>query len=65
MLIQSQAAFLGRVSEMDRLSSERFGRIEANIAAILRILSDHGRTLEALPQAVRDKIGFKSEMPRD
>ena len=66
LLIQNQAAFLGRISEMDRVNSERFARIESNIDAILRVLSehsrllqDHSRLLEALPEAIREKMGFK------
>ena len=75
MLIQNEAAFLGRLSETERrlaeserLTSERFGRIEADIATILRVLAEHSRMLEEhsrmlerLPEAVRDKIGFKTQ----
>ena len=61
LLIQNQAAFLGRLAEIDRTSSERFERIERDIAAILRVLNEHSRTLERLPEAVRDKIGFKGQ----
>jgi hypothetical protein len=59
MLIQNQAAFLGRMAEIERATSERFGRIEQEMVAIRRILSEHSRLLERLPEAVRDKIGFK------
>jgi hypothetical protein len=66
ILLQNQAAFLARASEidrqrselqqrvfeMDRLNSERFARIEA-------ILIEHTRILRALPEAIREKIGFK------
>jgi hypothetical protein len=65
LLIQNQASFLGRIAEIDRVASERFARLETDIAAILRVLAehgrvlaDHGRLLERLPEAVRDKIGF-------
>jgi hypothetical protein len=65
MLIQNQAAFLGRLSEnerrladAERATAERFARIEAIMAAILRVLAEHSRLLERLPEAVRDKIGF-------
>jgi hypothetical protein len=61
MLIQNQAAFLGRLSEMERVSSERFARIETDIATILRVLSEHSRMLERLPEAVREKIGFRPQ----
>jgi hypothetical protein len=59
-LLQDQASFLARmseidarVSEMDRINSERFARIES------LLLADHNRILEALPDAIREKIGFK------
>jgi hypothetical protein len=72
-LTQNQAAFLTRVSETDRLvaeyqrlSAERFARIETDMAAILRVLAEHGRILEnhsrileRLPEAIREKIDFK------
>lgn len=65
MLIQNQAAFLSRISEMDRTSSERFARIEQDMSSILRVLAEHSqvlaehsRMLERLPEAVRAKIGF-------
>jgi hypothetical protein len=74
MLIQNQAAFLGRISELEKVTAERFARIderfarlEADFATVIRvldehgrILADHGRILERLPDAVREKIGFKS-----
>jgi hypothetical protein len=73
-LIQSQASqlqlqteFLARIADMDRVIAERFARIEqrfSTIESILldhsRILADHGRILQALPEAVREKIGFKA-----
>jgi hypothetical protein len=59
-LMQNQAAFLARaaeidarVAEMDRINSERFARIEA-------LLLEHNRILQALPDAIREKIGFKA-----
>lgn len=66
ILNQAMAAFLARVAEIDgrvaetnrrmdetnRINTERFARIEA-------ILMDHSRILHALPDAIRDKIGFK------
>jgi hypothetical protein len=59
-LMQNQAAFLARIAEIearmaetDRINSERFARIEA-------ILLEHSRILKALPDTIRDKIGFKA-----
>lgn len=39
-------------AEMDRISSDRFARIEA-------LLLENKRILERLPDAIREKIGFK------
>lgn len=64
---QSQAAFVAQMADFERetarlkqqsgdlnqLNAERFARIEA-------ILLDHSRILQALPDAIRDKIGFKA-----
>ena len=59
-LALQHTAFLARMAEIDarmaetnRINSERFARIEA-------ILMEHSRILRALPDAVRDKIGFKA-----
>ena len=51
------AAIHIRMVETDRINSERFARIEA-------ILMEHSRILRALPDAVRDKIGFKIPPPQ-
>lgn len=70
MLIQNQAAFLAQVAETNRelvalkkegnetnrINDERFARIEA-------ILIDMSRMLQGLPEAVREKIGFKMQSP--
>ena len=58
-LNQTQAAYQvrhaeieARIAEMDRINSERFARIEA-------LLLEHNRILQALPDVMREKIGFK------
>ena len=65
-LIQNQAAFVSSLRETDRLhaqfereTAERFARIEAQMAEIIRVLNEHSRLLTGLPEAVRDKIGFR------
>jgi hypothetical protein len=63
ILIQNQASFLSRMGEMDRISAERFGRIEAILLEHSRILAEHTRILQALPEAVRQKIGFRAPEP--
>ena len=74
-LIQNQAAFVSQLAqsdreraemrreslELERRTEERFLRIEAQMAEIIRVLSEHGRILERLPDAVREKIGFKGQ----
>ena len=47
-LIQSQA-----------IMSERFARIENDLAEIKTILFEHQQILKNLPEAVRQKIGFE------
>ena len=60
-LLQNQSSFLSRISEMHRVNSDRFARIEASIETILRVLAEHSRLLTALPEAVCEKIGFKKQ----
>ena len=59
-LAQNQTAFIARMVEMDRINSERFARIETILIEHSRILAEHSRILRALPDAVRDKIGFNN-----
>jgi hypothetical protein len=68
LLIQNQAAFVAHAAETDRLhtklereTNERFARIEAQMAEIIRVLNEHSRILEQLPEAIREKIGFKAQ----
>jgi hypothetical protein len=65
-LIQNQTSFLARMSEIDqrlseleRINSERFARIETILLEHSRILAEHSRILQALPDTIRQKIGFK------
>ena len=52
-VFQAQMAEINRhIAETDRTNAERFARIEA-------ILRDHTRILQALPETIREKIGFK------
>jgi hypothetical protein len=53
--------FERRHLEYQRETAERFARIEAQMAEIIRVLNEHGRILERLPEAVREKIGFKGQ----
>lgn len=63
------------ISETKRQTDERFARIEADITTILRVLNEHssilrehsrileehGRLIQALTDAVRDKMGFRPQ----
>jgi hypothetical protein len=59
-MIQTQATFMSQTAEYRRESAQRFARIEAQIAEIIRVLNEHGRILEGLPEAVREKVGLKA-----
>jgi hypothetical protein len=67
VLVANQTAFVtharetdARIAEMDRINTERFARIEERIARIEAILLEHSRILQGLPDAIRDKIGYKA-----
>ena len=53
--------FERRHQQFDRETAERFARIEAQMAEIIRVLNEHGQLLERLPEVIRDKIGFKPQ----
>jgi hypothetical protein len=62
-LINSQATLLGQLASLAARSDERFARIENELKAlgeIKMILVRHEQMLQALPEAVREKIGFKN-----
>ena len=63
LLIQNQAQFLAQLTDTNRRlgqSDERFARIEQDLDLIKAILIRHEEILEKLPEAIREKIGFKS-----
>ena len=55
VLIQNQARFVAHLDE-DR---QRFARIERDLDIIKALLIKHEEILAKLPEAIRDKIGFK------
>jgi hypothetical protein len=66
-LLQNQTAFLARIADMDKIIAERFASIESILLDHSRVLAEHGRllldhsrTLQALPEAVGEKNGFKA-----
>lgn len=54
-LINTQAQFVASQARMD----ERFARIEEELSQIRAILLRHERVLNELPEAIRQKVGFK------
>ena len=67
LLIQNQASFVGelgntnaRMDERSARMDERFSHMEQEMAEIKAILIRHARILQALPEAIRKKIGFES-----
>ena len=56
LLIQNQAAFLSHLTE----TYQRLARIEGDLDQIKAILLRHEHTMNDLPEAIRQKIGFKS-----
>lgn len=54
-LIENQAQFVAHLDE-DR---QRFTRIELDLELIKALLIKHEETLQKLPEAIREKIGFK------
>jgi len=55
MLIQKQAQFVSHLDEF----RETFSRIKDELAAIKSLLLQHDQVLKELPEAIRQKIGFK------
>jgi hypothetical protein len=59
LLINNQAAFVAQLRENDRLRAELKRESDERFARIESLLLEHNRILTALPDAIRDKIGFK------
>ncbi len=58
-LVQTQAAFVARMSATDAHIAELEQRIERRFASIEAILNELVRMMQRLPEAVREKIGFR------
>ena len=56
LLIQNQAAFVSHMRE----TQEEFARIARRFDEIEAILLRHERILTELPEAIRQKVGFKA-----
>ena len=65
VLINNQSSFLtqmthsnAQIAQLNARSEERFFRIESELAEIKAILLRHEQMLQALPEAIRERIGF-------
>ena len=61
-LANNQASFLTHLAETHKRQNEadaRFARIENDLDQIKTILLRHEQTLNQLPEAIRQKIGYK------
>ncbi len=56
-LMHNQAVFVSHLDE-DR---QRFARIEKDLDLIKALLIKHEEMLQKLPEAIREKIGFKGQ----
>ena len=67
LLLQNQAAFVAQLSDIRVESEARFARVERTLEEIKAVQAEHSRILRELlpellaklPEAVREKIGFK------
>ena len=69
--VQNQALFEAQIAETNRRMDEtnrrideRFARVEAILLRHSQILDEHTRILQALPEAVREKMGFRASPPQ-
>jgi hypothetical protein len=53
--------FQRRHLEFERETAERIAGMEAQMAEIIRVQNEQGCILERLPEAIRDRIGFKAQ----
>jgi hypothetical protein len=58
-LIQTQAAFVAEMAQIRREHAELERETKEIISRIFKTLEYHSQMLEALPEAIRQKIGFK------
>jgi hypothetical protein len=59
-LVSNLAAFQANFLALTAQLNERFARIDTEFAEIRAILLRHEQILQSLPEAIRQKIGFKT-----
>ena len=60
-MLQTQASMLQQIYELERETARRFQNVEAILFQHSQILQDLIRKIDALPEAVKQKIGFGKE----
>jgi septal ring factor EnvC (AmiA/AmiB activator) len=63
-LIQNQAAFVSQLADEHRRlakNEQDIAEVKSDLEQIKEILMEHGKVLAGLPEAIRQKIGFKSQ----
>lgn len=70
-LNQAMATFLvrnaesdARIAKIEAENAKTFAQMDERFARIEAILIEHSRILRALPDAIREKIGFKHPEPK-
>ncbi|HET9942856.1 MAG TPA: hypothetical protein VFR05_05925 [Terriglobia bacterium] len=58
--VQMQAQFAAEIAQLDRRYKELKEEADRRFARIEALLLEHERLLRALPDAIKDKIGFKN-----
>ena len=61
VLLHNQATFVTQMAEVNRRHEELSERTERRFAAIERELHEIKKVLYELPEAIRQKIGFKTK----
>ncbi|MBI2821763.1 MAG: hypothetical protein HYX74_06015 [Acidobacteria bacterium] len=56
LLVNNQAAFVAQLNE----TNKRQAKIEQDLEQIKAILVQHSQILAGLPEAIRQKVGFKA-----
>ena len=61
LLINNQAQFVSEMTDINRRYNELKQESAGRLANIETLLLQHDQLLKALPEAIRDKIGFKAK----
>ena len=60
-LLQAQAQFVSEMANMNRRYNELKEESDRRYSQLIALLMQHEETLKRLPDAIKDKIGFKPQ----